>query len=275
MTTNPRTSEVAELPRERAIRIIRERFLGAGEPGLPKHSQLRKAILSCIESGILRPGHKLPPEQVLTAELGLSLGTVRRALEQLAIGHVVVREHGHGTFIAEPPRPIDHNWHFRFFAEDGKTLLPVYSQLVARKITDARGAWTDALGKDSKGFVQIERTFDIDGRFMCCSEFFLPASRFGGFMILPPESLEAVNLKNVLANQFGATTIYVTQRARVEVLSRRICTRIGVPQRSPGLFLQLTGYTFGDVPISYHEVWVPATPTMMDLAPVWATEPKN
>jgi DNA-binding GntR family transcriptional regulator len=191
----PHSSEV--------VNELRHRFHMAAEPGLPKHSQLRKAVLACIESGLLRPGHKLPSEQVLTARLGLSLGTVRRALEQLAVGHVVVREHGHGTFVTEPPRPIDHNWHFRFLADDGKTLLPV------------------------------------------------------------------------LANQFGTTTIYVTQRARVEILSKRICAQIGAAKRTPGLFLQLTGHTFGHVPISYHEVWVPATPTMMDLAPVWATEPKN
>src|SRR5258705_3755053 len=98
------------------VNELRHRFHIAAEPGLPKHSQLRKAVLACIESGLLRPGHKLPSEQVLTAQLGLSLGTVRRALEQLAVGQVVVREHGHGTFITEPPRPIDHNWHFRFFA---------------------------------------------------------------------------------------------------------------------------------------------------------------
>jgi hypothetical protein len=55
----------------------------------------------------------------------------------------------------------------------------------------------------------------------------------------------------------------------------RVCFQIEVKRKSLGLFLQLVGYTISDTPISYHEVWIPPTREMIDLARVWASEPGN
>ena len=118
--------------RDRATSQLRLRFLHGSEPGLPKHAQLRKAIVAAIGDGALNPGEQLAPEQALTVALGLSLGTVRRALDQLAVAGVLRREHGRGTFVAQPPHAITDNWHFHFFALDGRSVLPVYARVVER-----------------------------------------------------------------------------------------------------------------------------------------------
>lgn len=58
--------------------------------------QLRRGILA----GTWTAGQKLPTEQELSKETGLSLTTVRRAFDELVAERIVVRRQGAGSFVA-------------------------------------------------------------------------------------------------------------------------------------------------------------------------------
>jgi GntR family transcriptional regulator, transcriptional repressor for pyruvate dehydrogenase complex len=62
--------------------------------------EIRKAMVR----GELRPGEKLPPEQELARELGVSRSALREALRSLELsGYLSVRRgYGGGTFVSEP-----------------------------------------------------------------------------------------------------------------------------------------------------------------------------
>jgi GntR family transcriptional regulator len=78
----------------------------------PLYQQVREMFLRRIADGTWMPGGTVPNEQALAAELGVSQGTVRKALDSLAADHLVERRQGRGTFIAEvtPARSL-----FKFF----------------------------------------------------------------------------------------------------------------------------------------------------------------
>lgn len=59
-----------------------------------------------ISSGAWEPGHKLPTDRELAHTFGVARNTVRRTLEQLERDHVIVRQVGRGTFVAEPVNSI-------------------------------------------------------------------------------------------------------------------------------------------------------------------------
>ena len=65
----------------------------------PLYLQVRDAVLERIRSGQLRPGGLLPSEMDLHRELGVSLGTLRKALGVLESDKLIVREPGRGTFV--------------------------------------------------------------------------------------------------------------------------------------------------------------------------------
>jgi GntR family transcriptional regulator len=67
----------------------------------PLHEQVRALILSRIERGDWSAGAPIPPEVELARELGVSIGTVRKALDQLARDRILVRERGRGTFVKD------------------------------------------------------------------------------------------------------------------------------------------------------------------------------
>ena len=82
-------------------------------PGFqPLYQQVRELLLAKIASGAWRPAQALPSEQALAGELGVSQGTVRKALDALAAESVVERRQGKGTFVAQ--HTIE-SAQFRFF----------------------------------------------------------------------------------------------------------------------------------------------------------------
>jgi GntR family transcriptional regulator, transcriptional repressor for pyruvate dehydrogenase complex len=56
-------------------------------------------IRTLIQSGKLPPGAKLPPEQQLAAELGISRSPMREAVKSLAVARVLDVRRGDGTYV--------------------------------------------------------------------------------------------------------------------------------------------------------------------------------
>lgn len=75
-----------------------------GDAGKPKYYTLMEQLRSSILSGEIRPGQKLPSENELVRQYGLSRHTVRKALEILANEGYVEAFHGKGTFCSENMR---------------------------------------------------------------------------------------------------------------------------------------------------------------------------
>jgi GntR family transcriptional regulator len=57
------------------------------------------ALRSWLATGRHRPGERLPPEQELSAHLGISRGTLRTALQRLEDTGEIVRRQGSGTYV--------------------------------------------------------------------------------------------------------------------------------------------------------------------------------
>ena len=69
------------------------------EPGRARYAVLAQLLRERVLRGDWPPGGALPAEQVLTAEHGVALGTVRQALQVLVAEGLIERIHGRGTFV--------------------------------------------------------------------------------------------------------------------------------------------------------------------------------
>jgi GntR family transcriptional regulator/MocR family aminotransferase len=73
----------------------------------PLAEQIRKAICTAIESGVLAPGARLPSWLDLAAQLGVARGTVRLAYDRLADAQLIIASRATGTRVADrPPAPV-------------------------------------------------------------------------------------------------------------------------------------------------------------------------
>lgn len=250
------------------LTTIAAAFMQAFAPGLPRYLQLQNAIIRLIQSGELRAGAQLPPDQQLTGALDVSLGTIQKAFAGLASDGWISREHGRGTFIAQPRQPVTDLWHYRFHDLLSDAMLPVYSRLLKRRHVAADERVRRALGEDPKGFIEIERLVDIGGKFVCYSELYLPAGRFSRILELPITAIESVNLKKLFADEFGAPTISVDQSIRACQLEPDVAKLIGMPKRACGMMLEATAFTYGRAAISFQRIHIPQSDYPLDVSPL-------
>lgn len=66
---------------------------------LPKYLQVSERILRDIASGQLAVGDRLPPERQMAADLGVAVGTLRKALQRLQDCGAVAPVQGSGNYI--------------------------------------------------------------------------------------------------------------------------------------------------------------------------------
>ena len=266
-------SQTVHKPR---IDILAAYYVEQADAGLPKHLRVRNAIIEAIRDGSLKVGNQIPPERDLSASMNVSLGTVQRALGRLANDGTLVREHGRGTFVAELRRPVDELWQMRFIAEDSQGILPVYSHIIDQRVIETPGSWGEALGPDRKGYLRISRLLNVDDRFSCYSHFIVQMSRFPDLRRSGEDLLQSVNLRRVLGEELGATTMSVTQRVRILRFADDICDGLSIARGVIGLMIDAIGDGLGGDAISFHRIWVPPSEYALDMtqtAPVDAAGP--
>lgn len=69
------------------------------QSSLPKYVQISERLIRDIAAGRYRLGDRLPPERVLAPQLGIAVGTLRKAVDDLQEKGVIERRHGSGNYI--------------------------------------------------------------------------------------------------------------------------------------------------------------------------------
>ena len=82
------------------------------------------ALRAWLATGRHRPGERLPPEQELSAHLGISRGTLRTALRRLEESGEIVRRQGSGTYVGRATSTS---------LDEGLEKLVSYSELARRR----------------------------------------------------------------------------------------------------------------------------------------------
>jgi GntR family transcriptional regulator len=75
--------------------------------GIPIYVQLRDQMLRGLGAGVLRPGERMPTMREVAVALRIDLNTVRHAYDELERIGAITLVRGRGSFVAEPPRPLN------------------------------------------------------------------------------------------------------------------------------------------------------------------------
>jgi len=223
----------------------------------PRHSRLRSALLNALAVGAWSPGDKLPSETEIAKSVGLSLGTVQKALTRLASEEVLVRRHGHGTFVSGASAQPDQLLHFRFVADDGSALVPVYAEALDRTVVRGGGPWSDFLGASS--CIRIRRRINVADEFDCLSEYYIDAEKFGAVLEMPFRELHRVIIRELLAKYFNAPAFSFAQRVYATDFPAHVRSLLKLSKaRGHGMVLEINSYTHHRTPISFQNIFIPA-----------------
>ena len=199
----------------------------------PLYRQVKDVFVKRMVDGIWSPGLLLPSEGRLAAEIGVSQGTVRKALDELAADNLLVRQQGRGTFVAEHDEKRILFQFFKLVPDDGIARFPE-SQVLDVTVAKASRDEREALELPSDGKVaRIRRVRSIDEVPMIIETLSLPDALFPKVTESPvPNSLYAF-----YATQYGITIAHAREKLKAVTLSPEDAAILRKPAGHPALLI--------------------------------------
>jgi GntR family transcriptional regulator len=223
----------------------REDDLGAGYR--PLYRQVRDMLVRRLAEGAWQPGQVIPSEFALADELGVSQGTVRKALDWMTRERLLVRQQGRGTFIAEhtDERILLH--FFRLVPDRGMPAYPT-SRLISLKegMGNAEERNTLSLGGKAQ-VIRIRRLRLFSGKPSIIEDIVVSRLKFSG---LSKRQLPN-NLYAFYASEYGVAVGHAREKLKAVALSTRQGILLGVPEGTPVLQIERIAHDLEDRPVEW------------------------
>ena len=223
-------------------------FQGPG--GGPLYRKAKLALMHALESGEFPAGSALPSESALAKSLGISIGTLRHAVDELVAEHMLVRHQGRGTFVSVhgTDRSLFHFFHVE--RSDGLRDLPQV-ECVSFQRTWAGDDAAEALGMQPQDPAwQIENRLSLQKRVVVYDRIVIPARLFKGLTERRFRERPST-VYHLYQTEFGITVVQAQERASAVAADRTAARMLGLGVGTPVMQIRRTAYTFGQRPVEY------------------------
>lgn len=216
----------------------------------PRYRAVQQQMLDALARSEWRPGEVIPSEKRLCERFGVSIGTLRKAIDGLVNSHILVRQQGLGTFVASHDRPRQFFQFFNFAPHEGARTYPEVrllqftnakaDKLVAEKLNTEVGAELH----------KIRNLLLMDGLPAIVDTIFLPAALFRGLtesMIRDRPS----TLYSLYADKFGINVIRIDERVRAGAANGACAKLLGLRAGASVLEVRRIAFSFNDQPVEW------------------------
>ena len=236
----------------------------------PLYKEVKLRITRGLAAGEWKPGEAIPSETRLAGQFEVSIGTIRKAIDDLVAERILLRRQGRGTFVAT--HNDDHTlfYFFHIVGKDGGHELPVTELLSFRKGRAEAGE--DArLGIPRGGrILRVENLLKLAGKPVIFDEIMVPA-------VLFPDLDEvtfagrAGTIYGLYQARYGINVIRISERLSAAATIPRVGGVLGVRPGVPALVIKRVAYTYDDTPVEYRVSWV-NTGNHEYLSDLWKNE---
>lgn len=221
----------------------------AGAQFSPLYRQIKGLITLGLQSGEWRPGELIPSENELALRFGVSQGTVRKAVDELAAENLVVRKQGRGTFVAthQSARAQYRFLHLRPDTGEPRE-WPQSDILECRRMRAPGGVARSLRLRAGEAVVFVRRLLSFSGAPAVLDEIWLPGARFRG---LTTERLAACTgpLYGLFEAEFGTPMVRATERLKAIGAPVRVAGPLRLTPGAPVLLVDRTSFTYNDAPV--------------------------
>jgi GntR family transcriptional regulator len=217
----------------------------------PLYQQIKGLILQSLQASEWKPGESIPSEMELAARYRVSQGTVRKAIDELASGHLLIRKQGKGTFVATH---AEHQVQYRFLKlvpdqGDLNTEGPAQREIVDCKRLRASAEIARALALRSGDTVlQVRRVLSFAKVPTILEDLWLPGTPFKG---LTAERLADYHgpMYALFETEFGVRMVRAEEKIRAVLPDKAQRELLHLPPNTPLLSVERIAYTYKDTPM--------------------------
>ncbi len=216
----------------------------------PLYQQIKNLIVQGLEAGEWRPGESIPSEAELAVRFGVSQGTVRKAVDEMAAENLLIRRQGKGTFVATHADP---RAFFRFLR-----LVPLSGGVEQSKSVPLE-CWRAKAGAEAARVLKLKlgdpiiivrRVLQFSGKPVVVDEIYLPGEIFPGLSLDVLKDYQG-SLYNLFESHFHVPMIRAEERIRAVAADRGTAELLGVLEGSPLLSVERVTHSYGDKPVEW------------------------
>jgi GntR family transcriptional regulator len=197
---------------------------------VPAYRRIAADLADRIRAGEYRPGDALPAQRELSASYGVTLMTLRQALQQLRDDGLIIQQAGRGTFVA-PVQAAYRVDTLRSFVEDLREQ--------GHRVT------TEVVSVSSGPDFRLERVRHLDGRPVIHQVSSVPARLAA---TLADEDFRRVSLYAALA-EAGVTIVRASERIVPGLLAEPAAGLLRRPVGEPVFVSERTTYAMDEQPV--------------------------
>jgi DNA-binding GntR family transcriptional regulator len=224
-----------------------------------RYQRVIDLIDELVRTQDLQPGDLLPTQRELAELAGVSLITVRRALDELEREGRVAGHQGVGTFVARPRIITDPAHSGGLLSTFDRQAVPggVETQLLGLRAASPRATVAQTLGlKKGERVWQVERLRRVDGRPGVIEEALIP-QRLAPGLDHHPDALSG-SLYALLGRTYGLLDHHEEQLLEIRTAGQRERKLLGLAARANIVRLRGVSFTPEDVAFDCFEQIYPA-----------------
>lgn len=230
----------------------------AADARLPRYHRLRAALAGEIAAQRWLPGDAIPPEVELARAHGVSVGTVRKAIDSLVAEGVLERFQGKGTFVRRPDFQSSFFRFFRFVDRTGAARVPA-SRILKREVAAMPAEVAAALEcPTGTAALRLSRLRSIDERPLVLEDIWLPRSRFGPLLEIDPR--EFGDLLYPLYEQYcGVMVASARETLSAEAVAARPARWLQLEPGAPVIVIERVALSADRRPVEWRQSVGPAS----------------
>ena len=217
----------------------------------PLYQQIKAQILQSLQNGEWQPGDVIPSEFDLAARFGVSQGTVRKAIDELAADNLLVRKQGKGTFVATH---AEQHVQYRFLRlqPDIGTIQsegPAERHIIWCRRVRATAEIAKLLGlRTAEPLIQVRRVLRFAGVPTICEDMWLPAVPFKGLSVEQLSSHPGA-MYRLFESSFGVRMVRAEERIKATTPDPETASLLDVSEQTPLLSVERIAYTYNNAPM--------------------------
>lgn len=214
----------------------------------PLYKEAKRVLTQSLAQGEWRPGEALPSEPKLAQRYGVSIGTLRKAIDELVAEGVVVRRQGSGTYVAQhgATRLMFHFFHV--VPREGDKQYPQTRTLAFRR-GRAEAAEAARLGIPAgEPVLRVRNLLSLAGKPVILDDLVLPQRLF-------PDLSEKIltardnTIYHLYQTRYGINVLRTSERIRATLADADAARLLGVRKGAPLLEIDRIAYTYHSAPV--------------------------
>jgi len=212
----------------------------------PLYQQVRERLLLRLIDGDWSAGDAIPSEIQLARELGVSQGTVRKALDEMVRDNILRRKQGRGTFVASSDDAEFVFQFFRLMPDSGTRVLPSSRVISVRREKATLKTATKLEIERGAETLKIERVRSLNDQPAISETVILVRALFDRFPATPDIPN---NLYNLYAKRWGIRIGRTDEKLKARAATATEAERLGCEEGTPLLCVERVARDLSGKPV--------------------------